>query len=245
MQFFLSWWTDWCIKNTRITQSRISVQSDFAEIRVLKFNFSSVCKPRDKCLSIVIKYSYACFLLFLTKFHDNFFTSNPLGTNKDHRRPLGQTPHHRPAKTVFSTVPSNSNWQWWTVELRAGWRGVPLSIVSRSCKEQLKISLCWPVVWHLKFFSVGWMITCRHLNILCRINTKGKWQIQRRMIKLLGLPLSEILCIWLFCNLQTLFSILGLTDTFRKLGILLGCQILVSCEILHCWPCVSWTYNQK
>ena len=24
---------------------------------------------------------------------------------------LGQTPHHRPAKTVFSTVPSNSDWQ--------------------------------------------------------------------------------------------------------------------------------------
>ena len=45
---------------------------------------------------------------------------------------MGQTPHHRPAKTVFSTVTSNSNWQW-TVELRAGWRGGPLSTVSRIC----------------------------------------------------------------------------------------------------------------
>ena len=51
---------------------------------------------------------------------------------------LGQTPHHRPAKTVFSTVPRNSGWQW-TVELRARWGGVSLSTVSQSCKEQLKI----------------------------------------------------------------------------------------------------------
>ena len=91
---------------------------------------------------------------------------------------MGQTPHHCPAKTVFSTVPSNSDWQW-TVELRAGWRRVPLSTVSQSCKEQLKIGCCWPVVWRLTFSGVGRMITCRRLNILCRVNTKGKWQKEK------------------------------------------------------------------
>ena len=93
---------------------------------------------------------------------------------------LLQTPHHRPAKMVFSTVPSNSDWQW-TVELQAGWRGVPMSTVSQSCKEQLKVGLRWPVVWHFTFSGVWRMISCRRLNILCRVNTKGKWQIQRRM----------------------------------------------------------------
>ena len=93
---------------------------------------------------------------------------------------MGQTPHHWPAKTVFSTVPSNYNLQW-TVELWAGWRGVPPSSVSPSCSEQFKIGLCWPVVWRLTFSGVGRMITCRRLNILSRENTKGKWQIQWRM----------------------------------------------------------------
>ena len=93
---------------------------------------------------------------------------------------IGTNAHHRPA------VPSNSDWEW-TVELRAGWQGVPLFTVSRSCKEQLKIGLRWPVVWRLTFSGVGRMITCRRLNILCRVNTKGKWQIQRRMILPLGL----------------------------------------------------------
>ena len=88
---------------------------------------------------------------------------------------------HRPAKTVFLTVPSNSDWQW-TVELRAGWPAVPLSTLSWSCKEQLKIDLCWSVVWRLTFSGVGRMITCRRLNILCRINTKGEWQIQQTML---------------------------------------------------------------
>ena len=98
-----------------------------------------------------------------------------------------KTPHHRPAKTVFSTVPSNSDWQKCEpVEIRAGWRGNPLASisVSQSCKEQLKIGLRWPVVWRLTFSGVGRMITCRRLNILCRVNTKGKWQIQRRMSNL-------------------------------------------------------------
>ena len=36
------------------------------------------------------------------------------------------------------------------------------------------------MVWRLTFSGVRRMITCRRLNILCRINTKGKWQIQRR-----------------------------------------------------------------
>ena len=76
-------------------------------------------------------------------------------------RQMGQTPHHRPAKTVFSTVPSNSDCQ--------------------SCKEQLKIGLCRQLVWRMTFSGVGRMITCRSLDILCRVNTKGKWQIQRRM----------------------------------------------------------------
>ena len=98
-------------------------------------------------------------------------------------------------KTVFSTVSSNSDWQW-TVELRAGWLGFPLSTVSRSCKEQLKIGLYWPVVRRLTFSGVGRMITCRRLNILCRVNTKGKWQIQRRM--------SILRCIWHFPFVFTL-----------------------------------------
>ena len=98
------------------------------------------------------------------------------------RHGLGQTPHHQPAKTVFSTVLSNTDWQW-TVELFSGWQGVPLSTVSWSCKKQLKIGLCQPVVWHLTFSSVGRMITCRRLNILFRVNTKDKWQIQRNMAK--------------------------------------------------------------
>ena len=40
---------------------------------------------------------------------------------------MGQTPHHRPAKTVFSNVPSNSDWQKCEpVGLQAGCRGAPL-----------------------------------------------------------------------------------------------------------------------
>ena len=97
---------------------------------------------------------------------------------------MGQTPHHRPAKTVFSNVPSNSDWQKCEpVEIRAGWRGNPLASisVSQSCKEQLKIGVRRPVVWRLTFSGVGRMITCRRLNILCRVNTKGKWQIHQRI----------------------------------------------------------------
>ena len=93
---------------------------------------------------------------------------------------MGQTPHHRPAKTMFSTVQSNCDWQC-TVELPSRWRGVPLFTVSRSCKEQLKIGRCWPVVWCLTFSGVVRMITCRRLDILCRVNTKEKWQIQWRI----------------------------------------------------------------
>ena len=92
--------------------------------------------------------------------------------------------HHTTGqRRMCTTVPSNSDWQW-IVELRAGWLGVPLSTVRWSCKEQLKIGLCWPVVWRLTFSGVGRMITCRHVNILCRINTKGKCKIQQRMILL-------------------------------------------------------------
>ena len=50
---------------------------------------------------------------------------------------VGQTPHHRPAKTVFSTVLSNSEWQKCEpVELRAGWREAQLASISasHSCK---------------------------------------------------------------------------------------------------------------
>ena len=61
-----------------------------------------------------------------------------------------------------------------TVELRAGVWGVPLFTVSWSCKEQLKIGLCRPVVWRLTSSGVRRMITCRHLNILCRVYTKGR-----------------------------------------------------------------------
>ena len=78
----------------------------------------------------------------------------PTQTRQNRIQRLGQTRHHRRAKMVFSTVPSNSNWQW-TVELLAGLRGVPLSTVRWSCKEQLKIGLCWSVVWRLKFSGVG------------------------------------------------------------------------------------------
>ena len=115
--------------------------------------------------------------------HRLWLTTSKFNSSKQR---LAQTPHHRPAKTVFSTVPRNSDWQW-TVELWAGWRGVPLSTVSRSCKEQLKIGLLWPVVWRWTFSGVGRMITCRRLNILSRVNTKGKWQIQRRMHNLRSL----------------------------------------------------------
>ena len=107
---------------------------------------------------------------------------------------LRQTPHYRLAKTLFSTVPSNSVWQW-TDELRAQWRGVPLSTVSWSCTEQLKKRLFWPVVWRLTFSGVRWMITCRRLHILCRVNTKGKWQIQRRI--------DILRCIYSTENVQT------------------------------------------
>ena len=60
-------------------------------------------------------------------------------------------------------------------------RGVPLSTVSWSCKEELKIGLRWPVVWRLTLSGVGRMITYRRLNILCRINTKRKLKIQQKM----------------------------------------------------------------
>ena len=48
-----------------------------------------------------------------------------------------QTPHHRPEKKLFSTVPCNSHWQW-TVELLTVRLGAPLSTVSGGCTEQLK-----------------------------------------------------------------------------------------------------------
>ena len=102
----------------------------------------------------------------------------------------GQTLQHRPAKMVFSSVLSNSDWQW-TMELRAGWRGVPLSTDSSSYKQQLKIGLHWLLVWHLTFSGAGRMITCRRLNILCRVNTKGKWQIQQRMEQTLHHQLTK------------------------------------------------------
>ena len=53
-------------------------------------------------------------------------------------------------------------------------QGVTLSTVSWSCKEELKIGLCWPVVWRLTLSGVGRMITYIRLNILCRINTKRR-----------------------------------------------------------------------
>ena len=116
---------------------------------------------------------------------------------------MGQTQHHRPAKTVFSTLPSNSDWQKCKpVEFWAGWRGAPLASnsVSRSCKEQLKIGICRPVVWHLTFSGVWWMITCRLPNILCRLNIKLKWQQQQRIdyycLRALGKRLTTETEVW-------------------------------------------------
>ena len=104
----------------------------------------------------------------------------PSDRSNDQR--LRQTPHHRPAKTVFSNVLSNSNWPWqWSSEPDGEEFNCPVSL---RCKEQLKIGLRCPVVWRLTLSGVGRMITCRRLNILCSINTKGQWQIQQRMLKL-------------------------------------------------------------
>ena len=136
-----------------------------------------------------------------------------------------------------------------TVDSGALSRMARSSTVSRSCKEQLKIGLCWPVVWRLTFSGVGRMFTCRRLNILCnlysvfivlfmeaftvvysRINTKGKWPIQQRMS--------------IYCR-----SVKEGKDSQCKMSIpLFVCQFF-SCHILDTppgtWGDVEWRPKQK
>ena len=99
----------------------------------------------------------------------NLISYSNIGTHGGGWSPLGQT-------DISSCRCCKGDWEK---------RHTTSSTSKHFCQSELQGTVeNKSLVWRLTFSVVGRMFTCRRLNIFWRLNIKGKWQQQLRMLNL-------------------------------------------------------------